>query len=42
MDLLRDIKITNNIGTKKIIENMFKLSEEAWSKAKKNAKSKKL
>lgn len=34
IDLVRDIKKENNIDAKNIIENMHKLSEEAWSKIK--------
>ena len=42
MDLFNDIAGRNNINTRYLVENMFKLSEEAWSKVKENAKNKKL
>ena len=40
MDLFKDIKKMNNIDAEYLVENMFRLSEEAWSKVK-NAKIKK-
>jgi len=41
MDFFNDIKKINNIDTKYLVENMFRLSEEAWNKIK-NAKIKKV
>lgn len=41
MDFFKDIKKINNIDIKYLIENMFRLSEEAWSKVK-NANTKKV
>lgn len=37
-DLFRNINKLNNIDTGYLAENMFRLSEKAWSSAKKNAK----
>ena len=42
IDLFKDIKKINDINIKNMVESMFKLSEEAWSRIKKNARSKKL
>ena len=38
IDFFQDIKKTNSIGTRQLIENMLILSECAWTKIKKNAK----
>ncbi len=40
VDLFKDIKKINKIDTKELIGEMLMLSEEAWSKVKKNAKAK--
>lgn len=37
LDLFKDVKRINNINIGYLVENMFKLSEEAWTKIKKNA-----
>ena len=42
MDLFKNIKKANKIDAENIIENMHKLSEEAWGKIKENAKREKL
>lgn len=42
VDLFKNTAKINNINTKQLIESMFKLSEEAWSKVKENVRSKKL
>ena len=42
MDLFKNVKKYNKVYTEGIIEGMFKLSEEAWSKIKKNVKIEKL
>ena len=38
MDLFSDVKKANNIDVRYLVGNMHKLSEEAWSRIKKNAK----
>ena len=38
MDLLKNKNRINNFDTKNLIENMHRLSEEAWGKVKNNAK----
>ena len=42
MDLFKNAEKINGIDTNNIIKSMYELSEEAWSRTKENAKSKKL
>ena len=42
IDLIKNIKKDNKIDTENVVKNMFRFSEESWSKIKKNVKKEKL